>query len=179
MSLINPECILIILNLVAGFGCAVPVAGFMAKAGGKPAKVSRCFAILIGVYFIECVALVMGMGIPVFSVGLAFVWGVVFGLRLKNRMPAHNAMKASFLISLYSSLPALSFIIIPVLFWIGGVPVLSPEAGAGIGIPRFVPWPLSTILGFYVIPALGAAVFKTIITSGGVRLLIHLGKKSA
>ncbi len=174
----SPEYILVIVNLVAGFGCAVPVARFMAKTGGNPAKVFHCFAILIGVYFLECVALVMGMGIPVFSVGLAFVWGIVFGLRLRTRMPAHNALKVSFLLSLYSSLPALSFIIIPVLFWSGGVPVLSPEAGAGIGIPRFFPWPLNTILGFYVIPALGAAVFKTIITSGGVRLLIHLGKKS-
>lgn len=174
-----PEYILVILNLAAGFGCAVPVARFMAKTGGKPAKVSHCFAILIGVYFLECTALVMGMGIPVFSMGLAFVWGIVFGLRLRGRMPAHNALKVSFFLALYSSLPVLSFIIIPVLFWIGGVSVLSPEAGADLGIPRFFPWPLSTILGFYVIPALGAAVFKTVITSGGVRLLIHLGKKSA
>jgi hypothetical protein len=56
--------------------------------------------------------------------------------------------------------------------------VLSLEQGANLGIPGFVPWPLNTIVGFYVVPAVCAAVFKILVTTSVVSLLIHLGEKS-
>jgi hypothetical protein len=120
----------------------------------------------------------MGMGIPVFSMGMAFVWGIIFGLWLRGRGPAREVLRQSFFLSLYTSLPAASFIVIPVLLSFGG-PILSVAEGAKLGIPGFVPWPLNTILGFYVVPAMCAVVFKTVVMTSEVSLLIHLGEKSA
>ena len=175
----DPIYILVILNLIAGFGCAIPLVRFLKKVDRKPRRVFRYFAILIGVYLVECVGIAMGMGIPVFSVGLAFVWGIVFGLRLRDRASTGEVVKTSFFLSLYSSLPAVSFVLIPLLVWIGGGQVLSAEAGIRFGIPPFLhlPWPLNTILGFYAALAIGAVVFKTVITTGEVSLLIHYWKK--
>ena len=61
----DPVLILLVVNLVAGLGCAIPLAGLLARVKGKPRRVLVYFAILIGVYFLEGVALAMGMGIPV------------------------------------------------------------------------------------------------------------------
>jgi hypothetical protein len=175
------EYTLIIVNLVAGLGCAFPLARFLSQVNNKPIRFFRYFTILIGIYFVECVAIATGMGIPVFSVCLAFVWGVVFGFWLRYRASIRQVLKASFFLSLYTSLPAASFIIIPVMVWIGGQNILSAEVGARFGIPDFLhlPWPVNTILGFYAVLVIGAVVFKMIITTGEVSLLIHLGEKSA
>jgi hypothetical protein len=173
-----PEYILIAVNLVAGFGCAVALAGVLRKAYGERTTFLRYFVLLIGVYFVECAAVAMGMGIPVFSMGMAFVWGIIFGLWLRGRGPAREVLKQSFFLSLYSSLPAASFIVIPVLLSFSR-PILSVAEGAKLGIPAFVPWPLNTILGFYVVPVMCAVVFKIVVTTSEVSLLIHLGEKSA
>jgi hypothetical protein len=171
------EYILIAVNLAAGFGCAVLIARMLGRARREGKGTFRYFVIAVGVYFVECVAIAMGMGIPVFSMGMAFVWGIIFGWWLRGRGPAREVLRQSFFLSLYSSLPALSFVVIPVLWSFGG-PVLSVAEGADLGIPGFVPWPLNTILGFYVIPAVCAAVFKILVTTSEVSLLIHLGEKS-
>ncbi|MHC4913138.1 MAG: hypothetical protein ACYTE5_09070, partial [Planctomycetota bacterium] len=73
------EYILIAVNLAAGFGCAVPIARMLGRVRREGKGTFRYFVIAIGVYFVECVAIVMGMGIPVFSMGMAFGWGIVFG----------------------------------------------------------------------------------------------------
>jgi hypothetical protein len=175
------ESILVIVNLLAGFGCAIPIAKLLGKVDQyKSVKTLGYFAILVGIYFVECVALVMGMGIPILSVGLAFVWGVVFGLWLRVRASLHEVLKASLYLSLYSCLPVVSFILIPVLAGLGGRNILSAEEGFRFGIPDFLhlPWPLNTILGFYAILVIGAVVFKVVITTGEVGLLLHFGKKS-
>jgi len=173
------ELILVVLNLAVGTGCAVPIARLIGKVRNKPKKVLRYIVVLVGLYLVESVALIMGMGIPVFSVMLAFVWGIVLGLSLRVRVPAREALRLTFFISLYSSLPAASFIIIPVLVWIGGDPILSREFATSFGIPAFFPWPLDTILGFYSACALGAVALKTVITTGAVSLLFHRGEKPA
>ncbi len=175
------EYTLVTLNLVVGFGCAVPIARLLSKVNRKPMRVFRYFAILVGIYFVECIALAMGMGIPVFSVGLAFAWGIIFGLWLRARTSTREVLKTSLFLSLYSSLPAATFIVVPVLVWVGGGHILSAEEGARFGIPNFLhlPWPLNSILGFYAALAIGAVVFKTVITVGEVSLLTHLGEKSA
>ena len=108
------------------------------------------------------------MGIPVFSIVLAFAWGVVFSSWLRTRVMNRRVLKSSFFLSLYSSLPAASFIVVPVLVWIGGGHILSAEEGVRFGIPEFLhlPWPLNTILGFYAALVIGAVVLKTLITTG-------------
>ena len=96
-----PEYTLIMINLFVGFGCAIPVARLLRKVDRKPVRVFHFFAILIGIYFVECIAVAAAMGIPVFSVGLAFVWGIVFGLWLRARASTHEVLKTSFFLSLY------------------------------------------------------------------------------
>lgn len=175
----SPEYALIVVNLIAGFGCAFPIAKLLSKVSGEPRWVFRYFAVLIGIYFVEGVAMVMAMGTPVFSVGLAFVWGVVFGLWLRARASRREALKTSLFLSLYSSLPAASFIVVPMAMWVSGWHILSAEEGVRFGIPALphLLWPLNTILGFYAALVMGAALFKTAITMGEVGLLIRLGER--
>ncbi len=178
----DPVYILIIVNLLVGFGCAIPIARLLSKIIRIPKKVLRYFALLICIYFVESVAVAMGMGIPVFSVVLAFLWGIIFGLWFRTKASARDVLKTSFFLSLYSSLPAASFILIPLIGLIehGGRYILSTEEGVRFGIPEFLhlPWPLNTILGFYLALVIGAVVFKTVITTGEVSLLIHSREKS-
>ena len=170
--------ILITINLLAGLGCAIPISALLKSISREQGRRSRYFVILVAIYFAESVAIAMGMGIPVFSVGLAFVWGVVFGLWLRSRGSPRDVLRASLFLSLYTSLPAASFISIPVMVWAGGGDVLSAAEGARFGIPGFLhlPWPLNTILGFYAALVVGAVVSKSVITVGEVSVLIHLAQ---
>jgi hypothetical protein len=173
------EYIVVTLNLVAGLSIAFPLSKLFSRLDKEPPRVFRYYVILIGIYFLECVAIVSMMLVPVLSIVLAFVWGICFGLWLRARTSRRVAIKTSFLLSLYSSLPALSFIVVPVLALFAGRPILSAEEGASFGIPGFAPWPMNTILGFYAILAIGVFALKAVITTGGVRFLFHLKKKPA
>jgi hypothetical protein len=128
---------------------------------------------LIGVYLAESVAIAMGMGIPVFSVALALLWGAVFASRLKDCDSQRDVLRTTFFLSLYSSLPMMSFLVVPVALSIAGWDVLSSEAGVRFGIPEFLPWPSDTILGFYVILVAGAVTLKTGITMWMVGTLLR------
>jgi len=173
------EYIVVTLNLVAGFSFAVPLSRLFGRLDREPPRIFRYYVILIGIYFLECVAIVSMMLVPVLSIGLAFVWGICFGLWLRVRTSRDKAIKTSFFLSLYSSLPAVSFIVVPVVALFAGRPILSADEGSSFGIPSFIPWPLNTILGFYAALVIGAVLFKTVITIGEVSLLIHLGERSA
>jgi len=167
--------VLLIVNLIAGCGCAVPVARFLVRVDRKPMRMIHCFAIVVGMYFLECVSVAVGMGIPVFSVGLAFVWGVVFSLWLRSRGSVREILKMSFVTSLYTCLPAVSVMAIPVMAWVDGKNIVSVEEAVRFGVPELPPvlWPVCTILGFYGVLAAGAVLFKTVITTGEVSLFIH------
>ena len=171
---------IVIANLLAGFGFAFPVSKIFAKVTGKPEKVFRYYVMLIGVYLLESVVLMIGMGIPVLNVVLAFVWGVVFGTWLRKRKSRSEALSTSYWFSLYSSLPVISFILVPVFAGLGGWNILSSSAGDSFGIPQFLylPWPLNTILGFYVAIIIVAVFLKTVITIGEVSLIIRQEEKS-
>ena len=167
--------ILAATNLVAGFGCAVPIAKQLCKINDRPKRFFRYFVMLIGIYFAECVAFSAGMGTQVFSVGLAFVWGIVFGLWLRGRSSPRQIIKTVFSIAVYSSLPTVSFAVLIILAWlVGGQSIFSVEVGRDFGIPPYVPWPLSTMLGFCTALAVGTVVLKTVITTGEVSLFVHL-----
>jgi hypothetical protein len=173
------EYIVVTLNLVAGFFVAFPLSRLFSRLDREPPRVFRYYVIFIGIYFLECVAIVSMMLVPVLSIGLAFVWGASFGLWLRARTSPQKALKASFYLSLYSSLPVVSFMVVPVLALSAGRPILSADEGAIFGIPGFVPWPMNTILGFYAVLAMGVLVLKTVIITGGVSLLFHLKEKPA
>jgi len=170
--------VLAAVNLAAGFGCAVPIARGISKITGEPKRIFRYFVILIGLYFVECVAFSTGMMTQVFSVGLAFVWGIIFGLWLRGRGPKREVLKQVVSVALYGSLPTASFcILIPLILLFSGGHILSAEEGIGFGIPDFFLWPLNTILGFFTAILIGTVVFKALITTGIVNWLIHLGEK--
>lgn len=171
---------LAIVNLAAGFSCAVPIARGLGKINGKPKRFFHYFAMLIGIYFVECVAFPMGMATQVFSIGLAFIWGIVFGLWLRGRASARKVIKQAFFVSLYTCLPTASFcILVPMMVLIGRGHILSGEEGIGFGIPDFLPWPLNTILGFFTALVIGTVVFKALITTGIVNWLIGRAEKAA
>lgn len=171
--------ILVAVNLAAGFGFAVPIARLLGEVTGKPGRFLRHFAALIGIYFLECVAFAAGMATQVFSIGLAFVWGIVFGLWLRDRAPARKIVKTGFWVGLYTSAPTTSFGVLLLLGkLLDGSNVLSIDQATAFGIPDFVPWPLNTILGFCMALVMGTIVSKAAITTGEVSLLVHLGEKS-
>jgi hypothetical protein len=175
------ESIMVIANLAAGFGCAIPLARLLGKLNASPKKALRYFVMLIGIYFIESVALAAGMASQVFSVGMAFVWGILFGLWLRSRAPAPRVLKTSLFLSLYTCLPTVSLLLIPLLMGIGGDNILSAEQGARFGIPTAlrVPWPLNTILGFFGAIVIATLMLKPVITTGIVSILIQLREKPA
>ena len=174
------EIALVVANLLAGFGFAFPMAKVLVKVTENPAKAFRYYVMLIGVYLLESLVLMMGMGIPVLNIGLAFMWGLVFGRWLRARTTRSEALRTSYWFSLFSSLPSISFILVPAFAGLGGWNVLSSSAGANFGIPEFLhlPWPLTTILGFYVAIIILTVVLKTVITVSEVGLLIRQEEES-
>jgi hypothetical protein len=171
---------LIIMNLAAGFGCAVPITNSIRKATGRMEKFFRYFEMLIGIYFVECVAFPAGMCTQVLTVALGFVWGVIFGLWLRNIAPTKKILKTAFFVSLYGCLPTCSFAVLLVTIWvISGNSFLNVEQANNFGIPQFVPWPFNTMLGFCVGLAIGTILLKTAITTGTVSLLVRRGRNQA
>lgn len=169
-----PEYVILGLNLALGFGCAVPVARLFAGLQARPSRALWLYVFLIAVYFMESAAFSAGMATNVFSIALAFVWGLVLGCRLRgSESPRKDLMKAVLSFSLYSSLPAASFLVIPIVMGLGGWSILTPEAGHRFGIPAFVPWPANTILGFCAAVSLMAVVCKTLITTGVAMCLVR------
>jgi len=164
------------LNVIAGFGAGLPLARALSSVRGQPDRARRYLAALIGVYFFEGLAMGMGMSIPVFSIALAFVWGALFGWWLRRCRPLRGAVKAGLWMALYTCLPAVSFLLLPLAAAMDGWNVLSTADGVRFGIPEFLmlPWPLSTILGFYAAMIIAAVAFKVVITWGEVALVLHL-----
>ena len=159
------------VNVAAGVGGAILLGRHLRGVSGKPAGAARCVAVLLGVYILECVAIVAGMLLPVFSAALAVAWGIVLGRWLRGRASRRAALRTACFVALYTSLPAASFMAVPLVLALGGWPILTAAGGAILGIPRFIPWPAGTVLGFYAAVAIGTAVVKTLITTTGVRLL--------
>jgi len=170
------EIVLVILNLCLGFGFSIPLTRLLTGIKPKPQGFFRYFIMFIGIYFLECVAIVAAMLLPVFSIGLAFVWGIIFGLWFREHAPAHRVLKISFYISLYSSFPAASFILVPLMGLFTGWDIISSEEGIRFGIPDFLYSPFNTILGFYSALSTGLVIIKATITTGIVSLFIHLKK---
>jgi hypothetical protein len=171
--------VLIVVNLVAGFGLAIPIAKGLCEINRRQGTVLRYVLMLIGVYFVECVAFSAGMATQVFTVGLAFVWGAVLGFWLRGRASALQVLKLAVFWALYGSLPTASFCVLVLLVnVVGGGSILSSEVGRSFGIPGFVPWPVNTILGFCAALGIGTLVLKTVITTGEVGLLLRLGEKA-
>jgi predicted anti-sigma-YlaC factor YlaD len=172
---------LLAANLAVGFGGAVAIARFFQRRifGSKSSILFRYFTILVGIYFFECLIFAAGGLTPVTSVALAFIWGIVFGFWFRACASADEALRTSFFVSVYSSFPAASFYgFIPVAKLLSGKEILTAAGGASSGIPAgFFPWPMNTVLGFFGGLSIATIVFKTVITTGQVSLLMHLAEK--
>jgi len=164
---------LVIINLTVGIGLAVPLAKQMRIVTGSQKSVFRYFAILLGLYFFECVAFAFGMCTQVFTIALSFVWGALFGLWLKGLAPKRNIIKQILFVSLYGCLPTVSFAAVLFTVWvIAGNGLLNVEQAYQFGIPDFVPWPLNTILGFSIALAAGTTILKTVVSTGMTWIVI-------
>ena len=169
--------IMLALNLALGFGFAAPLARRVQQVFEAPQRFFVLYAVLVAVYFVESVAFAAGMATNVFTVGISFVWGLALGLMLrKSSGRPSGILKATLTFSVYTSLPALSFLAVPCMFAFTGRPVLTADGGRNFGIPGFVPWPLNTILGFSSAVALSALIFKSVITTGIVSIFLKLGE---
>jgi hypothetical protein len=170
---------LTVMNLAIGFGFAIPLARLFGKSINGMDRFFRHFAFFVLIYFLECVAFPAGMATQVFSVGLAFVWGIAFGIWLRKRSPRSAAVRFSFYLSLYSCLPTASFAILLSITWLLiGKSIISVQEGFNLGIPGFVPWPFNTILGFCSALILGTIILKTSITIGLVGLVFKTSQFS-
>lgn len=171
--------LLVLINVAMGFGFAIPIAKVLGQICGRTGSILPYVVMLVAVYFAECVAFSAGMATQVFSIGLAFVWGGVLGMWLRRCRPVRKVLKSALLWALYGTLPTVSFCVLVLLSAaIAGRSILSSEAGLSFGIPRFVPWPLNTLLGFCAALGIGTVALKTFITAGEVGLLIRLAQKS-
>ena len=164
--------LLFLLNLALGLGFALLFIKNLAKLLPPP-KICKRFFMLMGLYLVETFFLAMGMGIPVFNVALAFVWGLLLGRNLRKRTDLAQALTISTRFAFYSSLPAVSFLLIPFIFLFDGANIISVPAASDMGIPSFLPWPTDTILGFYAACGLGALVLKILITNACVKYVFR------
>lgn len=171
--------VLAFVNLVLGFGLAIPVTRLLRQADERPRRRLPCFIAVVGVYFLECVAFAAGMATQVFSLGLAVVWGMVLGLWLPHRTSHRSGVKIALSVAAYSTLPTLSLCaILPVAFSLGQQSVLSIEDGLRFGLPPFLPRPFNTVLGFCSVLAVSTLLAKMVITTGGTCLLLSLRPKT-
>jgi hypothetical protein len=155
---------LAVLNLVAGAAIAIPVARRLQRA--RPIGFLWCYAACLGIYIAECVAFAMGMATQICTLALAVVWGIVLGAWLPHSIPVARVWRLASTLGGYGSLPTVTFCFLIAVAWlVNGGPMLSAEAGHQFGIPEFVPWPLSTILGFCVALGFGTLVLKCVLTA--------------
>ncbi len=159
-------------NLVGGSVFAVFLAIGFGRLTGKKNRFLRYLVMMLGLYFLECVAFTSGMCTQVFTIAISFIWAVLFGLWLKGLAPPKQIVRQMLFVSLYGCLPTVSFGTLLIIFWvIGGNGLLNVEQATRFGIPDFVPWPLNTMLGFCVALATGTIILKTTVTTGIIALI--------
>jgi hypothetical protein len=161
------EFAIVALNVLLGFGFAWPLAGPFSRLKGGTARPVRAYVTLVIVYALECVAFAASMATDILSIGLAVLWGLFLGIRIRRAGPAfERARRTVVRFALYTALPAVSFLSVPIMAAIAGRSILAAPEGARFGIPGFVPWPLNTILGFCVAVASIGLLLKLTITTG-------------
>lgn len=164
--------VLAVINLVGGSIIGAFLAKGFTRLTDKRNHFFRYFAMILGLYFLECLAFAWGMCTQVLSVGLSIEWGILFAMWLKGIAPRRQIIRQMLLVSLYGCLPTVSFAVTMFVVWvISGNGPLDVEQAYNFGIPGFVPWPLNTMLGFCVALAAGTIILKTVFTTGIVALI--------
>jgi hypothetical protein len=161
-------------NLGGGFVFAIFLAIGFGRLMGKKNRFFRYFVMMLGLYFLECVAFTWGMCTQVFTIAISFIWAIVFGLWLKGLAPPRQIIRQILFVSLYGCLPTVSFAVILSIVWvISGNGLLNVEQATQFGIPDFVPWPINTMLGFCVALATGTIILKTAFATGVTSLIVR------
>jgi hypothetical protein len=169
--------ILGISNLILGIGLGARLARKLSIYSGPAIQPKTALVFLLGMYFFECIAFPAGMATQVFTIGLAFVWGILLGRWLSGEFPVESARFALH-VALYTCLPTISFaVIVPVAWVLAGNNPLTVEGGISFGIPEWIPWPLGSVAGFATALALGTMLFKTVITVGEVSTILLLAAR--
>lgn len=155
------------LNLILGLVFGWLLARRLSDTDNRRGGLGRYYILLLLVYLIESAAFAASMSTNILSIALAVVWGILLAWRFRRASTPHReSRRIALLFSIYTGLPAASFLCVPVVMVIGGWSVLSVADGIRFGAPDFLPWPLNTILGFCVAVALMAVVCKVAITTG-------------
>jgi uncharacterized protein YneF (UPF0154 family) len=169
--------LLVVSNLALGLGLGVNLARNLTKEADPPIRTRSAVALLVGMYFLECLAFAAGMATQVFTLGLAFLWGIVLGRWLRMQSPIPS-LKFSLWAAIYTCLPTITFgVFIPIAWTLAGNSPLSAEAGISFGIPEWVPWPLGSVAGFAAALVLGTVLLKSVITVGEVSTMLHLSQR--
>ena len=173
------ESAILVLNLVLAIACGLPLARMFRRAGLIAASIRKILGVLLLVYFLESVAFMGSMATSILSIALAILWGILLGSRLRSRgLDRVVALRLTLAFALYTSLPAASFIFVPIVCVFSGWSVTSAEAGYSFGIPEFLPSPVNTILGFCLAVAIVTLLLKTGITTAVVRATAFSGRLS-
>lgn len=168
------------MNGVLAFGLGWPLAGHLAGEVDGLRGRRRTMILLVAVYLIESFAFAASMSTSILSILLAGLWGILLGRRLRrSRSDPGISRRIALLFSGYTALPAASFLSVPAMMALKGWSVVTSAEGIRFGVPRFLPWPLDTILGFCTAVALVTVVFKVVITSGLVRLTTDRKERTA
>ena len=159
--------VIVVLNVVLALGFGWALSGSLSRLGPGGRGRTLNFAVALAVYLAEAVAFAASMATDILSIVLAPVWGVCIGSwAVKARVPAGEARRITRLFAFCTTLPAASFLSVPVVSLFGGWSILSDEAGLRFGIPSFLPWPFDTILGFCLLVSSVAVGAKVVITTG-------------
>ncbi len=167
-------------NIVAGLGFAVAITVKLIRLTNKSHRFLRYYLLVVGIYFIECIAFMFGMCTQIFTVSLSFVWAALFGLWLRRIAPAEKIIKTCLFVALYGCVPTVSFAFLLLVIWVWqGNGLLNAEQAGQFGIPDFMPWPLNTMLGFCLALAAGTILLKILITTGTAKWLIRRAVRTA
>ncbi len=163
---------LLVTNAIFLVGFGWPLAKALSHNLPGPWGTRAWMVALSAIYLAECVAFSASMGTNILSILLAVLWGLV--LWRKVRVPRlQNARWLVLGFSVYTCLPALSFLsLLGLLVW-DGWSLLATEDGRRFGVPGFVPWPMCSLLGFFLTVSGSAVLLKTGITTGMFSLLLR------
>jgi len=177
------ELILILLlavsNIALGLGLGLYLARKLASMTDPPIQRRGSLVLILGMYFLECLAFPVGMATQVFTIGLAFLWGIALGRWLHRQSPIPS-LHFSLWVAIYTCLPTITFgVLVPIAWTLAGNNPPTAEAGIRFGIPEWIPWPLGTVAGFAAALVLGTVLFKSVITVGEVSTILHLAQRPA
>lgn len=171
------EVTLLIVNVIFFVGFGWPLARCISRNLPDSRSAGAWLFALGGIYLAECVAFSASMATNILSVCLAIVWGLVLASKVRA-LPLRQAIRLSLGLSLYTCLPAVSFLSVLFLLPLGGWSLLDAEDGRRFGIPGFVPWPVCSLLGFFLTVSLSAVVLKTSVTTGIVAMLLRRSRRA-